>query len=81
MEYVAPCVDQSESILRPFNPLNGGLSRSNINLVSDAIALGPTRVMGDFEAGYADYASTGLDGVGEWRDALDVFSAVNFLFP
>ena len=74
MEYVAPSVNQYDAIMQPHNPMLGRDAR----FVSDAIALGPTRVMGDFDAGYVEFQQTGLDG---WRDAVDVFSAVNFLFP
>lgn len=81
MSYVyMPQVNQYDAIMQPFNPMLG--SARDINLVSDAIALGPTRVMNAGDSpGYAHFEQTGLDGVGEWRDALDVFSAVNFLFP
>jgi hypothetical protein len=74
MEYVAPNVNQYDAIMQPHNPMLG----SNVRLVSEAIALGPTRVMGEPDAGFAEFQQTGLDG---WRDAMDVFSAVNFLFP
>ena len=80
MSYVyMPQVNQYDAIMQPFNPMLG--ESRDVRLVSEAIALGPTRVMGDFDAGFATFQQTGLDGVGEWRDALDVFSAVNFLFP
>lgn len=80
MSYVyMPQVNQYDAIMQPFNPMLG--ETRDVRLVSDAIALGPTRVMVDPNAGYTGFAETGLDGVGEWRDALDVFSAVNFLFP
>ncbi|NDB96699.1 MAG: hypothetical protein EBZ78_11185 [Verrucomicrobia bacterium] len=71
--YYSPSVNQSDDIMRPHNPM-----QPEIRFVSDAIALGPTRVMNDPSAGYVAYERTGLDGV---SDALDVFTAVNFLFP
>ena len=68
MQYKMPYYNELGGIGAPMNPL----------FVSEAVALGPTRVMDVPYAGYASMPSYGLDG---WREAMDVFSAAAFLFP
>jgi len=50
----------------------------SVNLIEPAIALGPTRVIGLPQAGYARFRRTGL---GDYRDALDALATFSFLFP
>jgi len=72
MHYVVPCNPNLGAIGAPMDPLQ---------FIEPAIALGPTRIIADPSAGYATYPGTHLAGLGDWRDAIDVLSAVNFLFP
>lgn len=64
----------------PENPYLGkiGEPMNPLRFVDQAIALGPTRVIADPEAGYATLPRYGLAG---YADALAVFSAIDFLFP
>jgi len=64
----------------PQNPYLGGIGEpmNPLRFVDQAIALGPTRVIADPEAGYATMPRYGLAG---FADALAVLSAIDFLFP
>lgn len=73
MNYYAPCYSNLGDIGESMNPLY-----PPVHLTSQAIAEGPTIVMGIPDAGHFEVAHAGLDG---WRDAVDVIAAIDFLFP
>ena len=75
MNYYAPCYNDLGGIGESMNPMQ---TFPPVHLTSQAIAEGPTIVMGIPEAGHFEVAHAGLDG---WRDAVDMLTAVNFLFP
>lgn len=74
MNYYAPCYSNLGDIGESMNPLQA----PPVHLTSQAIAEGPTIVMGIPDAGHFEIRHAGLDG---WRDAVDMLTAVNFLFP
>jgi hypothetical protein len=67
----------------PQNPHLGGIGEiiNPVRLIDQAVALGPTRIMTDPRAGFVSFPGSPLAGVGDYREALDVLAAVNFLFP
>lgn len=73
MNYYAPCYNDLGRIGESMNPLY-----PPVHLTSQAIAEGPTIVMGIPDAGHFEIRHAGLDG---WRDAVDVIAAIDFLFP
>lgn len=73
MNYYAPCYNDLGGIGESMNPLY-----PPVHLTSQAIAEGPTIVMGIPDAGHFEIRHAGLDG---WRDAVDVIAAIDFLFP
>jgi hypothetical protein len=73
MNYYAPCYNDLGGIGESMNPLD-----PPVHLTSQAIAEGPTIVMGIPDAGHFEVRHAGLDG---WRDAVDVIAAIDFLFP
>lgn len=73
MNYYAPCYNDLGGIGESMNPLY-----PPVHLTSQAVAEGPTIVMGIPDAGHFEIRHAGLDG---WRDAVDVIAAIDFLFP
>ena len=73
MNYYAPCYNDLGGIGESMNPLD-----PPVHLTSQAIAEGPTIVMGIPDAGHFEIRHAGLDG---WRDAVDMIAAIDFLFP
>lgn len=75
MNYYAPCYNDLGGIGESMNPLG---NYPPVRMIEPAIALGPTRVMANGDAGHFEIAHAGLDG---WRDAVDAIAAIDFLFP
>jgi hypothetical protein len=75
MNYYAPCYNDLGGIGESMNPMQ---NFPPVHMVEPAIFMGPTRVMANGQAGQFEIAHAGLDG---WRDAVDMLTAVNFLFP
>jgi hypothetical protein len=93
MNYYAPCYNDLGRIGESMNPMQNPFPP--VHLTSQAIAEGPTIVMGIPDAGHFEIKHAGLDGrhfdrhyfenqsmqMRGWRDAVDVIAAIDFLFP
>jgi len=72
MDYIySPSVGNLSGVMAPMNP-------ASAVFVSEALRYGPTQVIADPSAGIMVDPRYGLSG---WRDAMDVFTAIDFLFP